>query len=291
MNDDIESMVNAMDAGEAVSNDEQVAPKVESESVEESASEDRNPDGTFKARDKAEPDESEEPEASAEDGDENDSDEDAQPERKERRRSARQRIGELTAKVYEARSRAEQAERQLAQLQKSYTPVDPNLEFEDSGEFTKQVIRTTNMEDRAEQSLAEREAAIALAQQATAEVFQARVEEFRDEMPDFDQVFNANVPITEVAAEFLAESDVGPKIAYHLSKNLGQAHRIAALNPVRQAVELTRLEAQLKAAPPAKRTTKAPKPAKPITAAGSSGTFDPSSASVGDIAKALGYGS
>lgn len=290
MNDDIESMVNAMGTGEPVSNEEQAAPQVTEESVDESASRDRNPDGTFKASDKADPDEAE-PEATAEDGESEDkSEEIVPPERQERRRNARQRIGELTAQRNEARTRAEMAERQLMALRERYQPVDPNLEFEDPGKFQQESIRLALTERDAESTAQQRESALIQKRQADADMFHARLDEVRDEMPDFDQVFTDAVPISEVAAEFLAESENGPKVAYHLAKNIGQARRIAALDPVRQAIELTRLEAKLSSAPPAKRTTKAPRPAKPISAAGSAGTFDPASASVGDIAKQLGYG-
>lgn len=288
MQDDIETVINEMADGEALPNleTEGTPPNVESESVDR----ERNPDGTFKARESnEESDDEEAKEAGAEDGESDQSDEDEAPERNERRRSARQRIGELTAQRNEARTRAEMAERRLMELQRGYQPVDPNLEFEDPAAFTQHAVRQALDERTAKETAEQREYARALEMQSAQEMFMARVDEMREELPDFDTVFNESVPITEIAVDFLAESEIGPRIAHHLGQNLGLARRIAALPPVKQAVELARLEAKL-ATPPAKRNTKAPKPAGRISGAGSSGTFDPQTASVDDIAKQLGYG-
>ena len=65
--------------------------------------------------------------------------------------------------------------------------------------------------------------------------------------------------------------------------------KLASLRfPVAQGIELARLEAKL-STPPPKRTTKAPKPARPIQQSGSSGTFDVQTASVADLQRRI-YG-
>ena len=264
MNDDIETVVDPTIAGEAMS-EARSTPNVEpDESVPESADQDRNPDGTYKARDAEEPDEASD-EATTDDGESDESGEqDEQPERRERNRNARQRIGELTAQRNEARVRAEMAERHLQQLQQQYAPVDPNLEFEDPAQFTQQSINQAMDERAARETAQAREAARIESARAAQEMFMARVEEARADMPDFDQVFNDSLPITEVGVDFLSESELGPQVAYHLGKNPNVARRIANMSPAKQGVELARIEAKL-SAPPAKRTTKAPKPPRTIS--------------------------
>jgi hypothetical protein len=259
------------------------------EPVTESAVEDRNPDGTFKARESNEDDALDDTatEAAADDGEsESSEDQEKPPEPAPKPRNVSDRIGQLTAQRNEARAQVELLESRL----RAYQPaeIDPNLEFEDPGKFTRETVKSALNEQRAQDDYQQVQAARQQHLKSSAEMFYERVETMRDELPDFDQVFNDRLPITDVAIEFLAESEVGPRIAHHLGKNPPLAQRIANLNPVQQAIELTRLEAKLSAAP-AKRTTQAPKPASTIRAAASSGTFDPRTASIDDIARQI-YG-
>ena len=282
MSDDLEAAMLEMGVMEPV------APTVgDTPEVKESATENRNPDGTYKAKESApsEPD-TKADEASADAGESDKSDEQDKPDKKERQRNAQQRIGQLAAQRNAARAQVEALEAELRQ----YKPleIDPNLEFEDPGRFTQASIKHALSEQRAEQNYAQAQQARQVQLKSSADLFYERVEAMRDEMPDFDQVFNDSVLISEVAVDFLADSEAGPRIAHHLGKNPSIAYRIANLNPVQQAVELTRLEAKF-SSPPAKRTTQAPAPAPTIRAAASAGQFDPRTASIDDIAKQL-YG-
>jgi len=121
-------------------------------------------------------------------------------------------------------------------------------------------------------------------------MFMERLEDVRDQLPDFEQVVmnNPNLPIDAEMVSFFAESEVGPQIAHHLGKHPSVAQRIAAMPPAQKGVELARLEAKL-ATPPPRRTTKAPPPPRAIQANGPAGTFDPARSSVDDF-KALIYG-
>lgn len=257
------------------------------EPVTESAVEDRNPDGTFKARESNDALDDTATEAAADAGESETSDEqEKSPEPAPKPRNVSDRIGQLTAQRNEARAQVEILESRL----RSYQPqeIDPNLEFEDPGKFTRETVKAALNEQKAQDDFQQVQIAYERHLKSSSQMFYERVDEMRDELPDFDQVFNDRLPITDVAIELLTESEVGPRIAYHLGKNPSVAQRIADLNPVQQAIELTRLEAKLSAAP-AKRTTKAPAPASTIRAAASSGTFDPRTASIDDIAKQI-YG-
>jgi hypothetical protein len=109
-----------------------------------------------------------------------------------------------------------------------------------------------------------------------------REEQARDKYDDFEQVaYNPKLPITDVMAETIQASDVGPDVAYYLGANPKEAARISVLPPYLQAKEIGRLEAKLADNPPVRRTTSAPAPITPVTARSSNNpsydTTDPRS--------------
>jgi len=127
---------------------------------------------------------------------------------------------------------------------------------------------------KAEELIAKRDAA---KQKATVlESYHEREEEARAKYDDFEQVaYNPNVRITDVMAETIQASDVGPDVAYYLGANPKEADRISRLSPFMQAKEIGRLEAKLAEAPPVKKTTSAPAPITPVTARASGNpTYD-----------------
>jgi hypothetical protein len=114
------------------------------------------------------------------------------------------------------------------------------------------------------------------------EAYHDREEEARNKYDDFEQVaYNPNIPITNVMAETIRASDVGPDVAYYLGSNPKEADRISKLSPYLQAKELGKIEVKLTDNPPTKKTSSAPAPIAPVTARGSSGksydTTDPRS--------------
>jgi len=139
------------------------------------------------------------------------------------------------------------------------------------------------------EALAERKAAELLArreaereQLALVEAYHDREEQAREKYDDFEQVvYNRNLPITDVMAQTIQASDVGPDVAYYLGSNPKEADRIARLSPFLQAKEIGRIEAKIAENPPVKRSTSAPPPIKPVTAKSSSApvldTTDPRS--------------
>ena len=93
------------------------------------------------------------------------------------------------------------------------------------------------------------------------ESYQEREEQARDKYDDFEQVaYNPNLPITNVMAETIQHSDIGPELAYYLGSNPKDAERISRLTPFMQAKEIGKIEAKLADNPPVKRTTSAPAP-------------------------------
>lgn len=120
-------------------------------------------------------------------------------------------------------------------------------------------------DQRAEQKLAERDQR---RQQAEIlETYHDKEEEIRAKYEDFEQVaYNPNLPITTVMAQSIQASDNGPEVAYHLGANPREAERISRLSPIMQAKEIGKIEAQLTANPPIKKTSNAPAPISPVSA-------------------------
>ena len=118
---------------------------------------------------------------------------------------------------------------------------------------------------KAEELIAKREAA--KQQSAVLESYHDLEEEARTKYDDFEQVaYNPKLPITNVMAETIQSSDVGPELAYYLGSNPKEADRISRMSPLSQAKEIGKIEAKLVSAPPVRKTTSAPAPISPVTA-------------------------
>ena len=89
-------------------------------------------------------------------------------------------------------------------------------------------------------------------------------------MPDFDDLVAASdVVVNNAVRDAILESDVGPKILYHLAENNDLAKKIASLSPNAALREIGKLEARFEVNPETKQTTpvvrsKAPAPIQPI---------------------------
>jgi len=127
---------------------------------------------------------------------------------------------------------------------------------------------------RAEELIAKREAA--KQQSQILESYQEREDAIRDKYDDFEQVaYNPKLPVTDVMAQTIQSSDIGPELAYYLGSNPKDAERISRLPPYAQAKEIGKIEAKLSDNPPVKKTTSAPAPISPVTARSSgSPAFD-----------------
>lgn len=129
-------------------------------------------------------------------------------------------------------------------------------------------------ERKAHELLARREAE--KQQSEILQAYQEREEEAREKYDDFEQVaYNPNLPVTQVMAQTIQASDIGPEIAYYLGTNPKDAERISRLSPFQQAKEIGKIEAKLADSPPTKKPSSAPAPIAPVTPRGGNGkTFD-----------------
>jgi len=154
----------------------------------------------------------------------------------------------------------DQAQRQSEQQTLRAAPTATADQFESTEAYADALAY-----QKAEELIAKREAA--KQHSAILESYQDLEEEARTKYDDFEQVaYNPKLPITNVMAETIQSSEIGPELAYYLGSNPKDAERISRMTPLGQAKEIGKIEAKLAAEPPVKRTTSAPAPISPVTA-------------------------
>lgn len=92
------------------------------------------------------------------------------------------------------------------------------------------------------------------------EAHNQRVEAAKKEFNDWDDVFDeaGDLDVPPDTAQFVLESEVGPKIAYHLAKNPQELERLNRLSPTRRLAELGKLEDKLAKPVAPKKVSSAP---------------------------------
>jgi hypothetical protein len=170
----------------------------------------------------------------------------------------------------EQRRLSRDLERKLTEQQQAKALVPPERNaFRDDDEFLQAQIDHL-AEKKAAEKIAERERAKEAEQRS--ESFMEKAEKASERYVDFQAVVgNPTLAINESMAEFIADSDLGPDVAYHLGKNPAKAAQIAQMSPVKAARELARIEAEIASKPKAKPSN-APEPINPVGSRGKSTT-------------------
>ena len=110
--------------------------------------------------------------------------------------------------------------------------------------------------------------------------WQSRLDAAKTELPDYeDMVASSDVQVSDAVRDAILESDVGPRILYHLAENPDVAEKLNAGSMISALRQIGKLEAQFekKETPvaeskPSVARSKAPAPINPIK--GSSGVVD-----------------
>ena len=189
---------------------------------------------------------------------------------------SQEEVDALIGKRLAREQRKWEREQALRSAEKQVVPAD--LPSPDQFQSPNDYAEFIRME--ADKLVQQREAA--KQQSQVLESYQEREEQARDKYDDFEQVaYNPNLTITNVMAETIQHSDIGPDLAYYLGSNPKDAERISRLSPYMQAKEIGKIEAKLADNPPVKKTTSAPAPISPVkarsTGAPSHDTTDPRS--------------
>lgn len=185
-------------------------------------------------------------------------------------------LDEIVSKRLAKAERKLRRELQQAQEAQRHSPTeapDPD-EFTDVDSYAEALAN-----HKAELILAQREMRQQQAKLQT--TYEEREDAARERYNDFHQVVykqpvDGGPSITPAMLEVIMESDQGPEIAYHLGKNVELSRRIARLSPLSQARELGLIEATLKESRPARRTSSAPEPIKPVGSRASTPSYSAS---------------
>jgi hypothetical protein len=130
----------------------------------------------------------------------------------------------------------------------------------------------------------EKEARLKAEQEKQFSAHVERVETFKKNHPDFDELMEEvdDIPMSLGMQQALLDSENGPELMYELAKNRKEYERINSLPAFSLARELGRFEAKLAKESSANnevKTTKAPAPIKPVGGMAASGTrkniYDP----------------
>jgi hypothetical protein len=104
--------------------------------------------------------------------------------------------------------------------------------------------------------------------------------------PDAMEIFNdQTLPVSDVMAAAIRESDVAPKLLKFLSENRQEAARIYRLSPYAASKEIGRIEANIVATPPPviRKVSQAPEPIKTVGDAEGVVTADPDKMPINDF--------
>lgn len=199
-----------------------------------------------------------------------------------------ERIDELTRQKHEA-SREAAYWRGIAETRAAKeAPAEPQGkptadQFTEYSDYI-EALTEWKADQKIEAKFAEREAK----QQETARAttWTERVTAVKAEIADFDTVMaGSSAPMTQAMAEAIRESDMGPRVAYHLAQHPEIATKMVGMSESAVNREIGRLEAILSApkaeAPAPKRITSAPIPPTPV-GSGRSTVGDPAKMSQAD---------
>jgi len=221
--------------------------------------------------------------------------EDQEPETQETQRgkkSAQQRINEITKARYEAerlaaywKGIAEGSRSQTQQIPEpaaresaakpnlaDYTNYETYIEALTDWKTTQKV--TEAMHNQRAATTQERQQAEAL---ELARGWASKQESARKSIPDYDEVLGgAETVVAPYVTDAILTSDRGPEVAYHLAKNPALADKLNKLGPIAAAREIGRIEAALEKSSHVTSRSAPPPPAK---------TTRSSATTSGDLAK------
>jgi hypothetical protein len=224
------------------------------------------------------------PEADVEaaEGDETEAEHDEQQEHKKPNPKLQKRFSELTKARDEARQKAADAERKALEaedrakaIEAKYTikPEDDKepdpTQYTDIGKYRDDLKEWATRDTKRQM---EREAAETKArteQETRVKTWQGRLEATKKELVDFDAVVSgSSVAVSDQVRDAILESELGPKILYHLAQNPDVADELSRLSVPSALRKLGKLEAQLENAPkpstPIAQMSKAPAPISPV---------------------------
>jgi hypothetical protein len=210
-----------------------------------------------------------------------------QAEQPKPKKTAQERINELTAKTRQAERDAEywRQEAQRHQQQQApakaepaadddkepnpneYTYGDSDVAYlRDLGKFeARQAVKEARRAVREELDQERAQAQL----QSQLDSFQSRMaQQYPDGEPAGITAIKRMTTLSEGIVQPILASDIGPKLADHLGSNPAELRRLSGLSPALQAFELGKLETKLASKVQPKTLTNAPEPTPTVRGAG-----------------------
>jgi hypothetical protein len=199
------------------------------------------------------------------------------------KKTAQERIDELTRKRRDAERDAEYWKAKALQQKEEPKPVDkapevpePTLDqFDTTEQYVKALIRHERQQEEARIARERRENEVDTAYRT----YEQRASKARAEHEDFDEAVNQTL-YTDTMKMALWKIENGPEIAYHIAVHPTEGERIRSLPPDMQIYELGKLETKLLLAKQTKKVPGAPPPITPVGTAGGTRETEPSQMSM-----------
>lgn len=200
------------------------------------------------------------------------------------------RFSEITKQREQAREEArrerearEQLESRLRELEQRIAPQQTEVQsvdqepqpsqFNDAFEYAKALAEYSTEKALKERDRQEAERRANEERDKVLQTWSQKIEAVKSELPDFEEmVQSADVAVPDYVRDAIIESEVGPKVLYHLAENPDYARQISQMNPAKALRELGKLEArfEVKSEPAQSKAvvtkSKAPNPISPIKA-------------------------
>jgi len=174
------------------------------------------------------------------------------------------------------RQRASDLEERLKALETKNQPapqVDQDREpqpsdFTDAFEYARALAKYAADNAMKNRDKIEAERKASEERQRLNESWQTKLEKVKSEMPDYeDMVASSDVVVSDQVRDAILESDVGPRILYHLAENPEVAEKISKMSLVKALTEIGKIEARFEKPPevkPVVTRSNAPAPISPI---------------------------
>lgn len=183
--------------------------------------------------------------------------------------------------VLETRVKELEAKAKPKSTQDDLGPEPKPEEFNDMFEYAKALAEHTADKKMAERDRADADRRAAESRAEFEKSWASKVDAARKELSDFDDMIqSSDVSVSDPVRDAIMDSDVGPKILYHLAENpdlareLGKKSVISALREIgklearfEKAVEKTATGSESVSKPAVAKSTKAPAPITPIRGA------------------------
>lgn len=220
------------------------------------------------------------------------------------RKNAEAKAERETKSAAEARARADKAEQEAQALRAKYEPAKTDelgpeplpAQFTDINEYSKALKDWTAEKTRSDDNKKRVEERNKQEQEAVVKAWKERQDAFKAETPDYEKVISESaVKVSDQVRDAILDSDVGPKLLYHMAQNPDVAEKIGKMSVPKALKEIGKLEAFFSAPPKDEKTekqtiaeiSKAPAPITPIKTSGTAATVHLSGSD--EVPKNLSY--